>query len=82
MNIYLRNLVKHLASLKSEKEIEDFLVALFTPQELEYIPKRLEIIRLLKKGTPQHLIAKKLDMGIATVTRGSRELKINHFKNV
>lgn len=82
MNRYLKNLAKYLVSLKSEREMEDFLVALFTPQELEYIPKRLEIIRLLKKGTPQHLIASQLDMGIATVTRGSRELKMDHFKNV
>ncbi len=82
MNKYLNNLAKYLATLKSEKEIEDFLVALFTTQELEHIPKRLEIIRLLKKSTPQHLIARKLGMGIATVTRGSRELKINHFKDV
>jgi TrpR family trp operon transcriptional repressor len=79
---YLKNLTKQLLSLKTEAEMENFLRALFTPQELKHIPKRLEIIRLLKKGTPQHTIAKNLELGIATVTRGSRELKANHFKNV
>lgn len=79
---YLKNLTKQLLSLKTEAEMESFLRALFTPQELGYIPKRLEIIRLLKKGVPQHTIARNLDLGVATVTRGSRELKANHFKNV
>jgi len=82
MDKYLKALSRHLLSIKTEKEMFDFLQAIFTPAELEHIPKRLEIIRLLKEEVPQHIIAKKLDLGIATVTRGSRELKINHFKNV
>ena len=82
INKYLKNLTKQLLSLKTEAEMENFLRALLTPQELEHIPKRLELIRLLKQGLPQHDIAKKLAMGVATVTRGSRELKKNNFKNV
>ncbi|MFA6467107.1 MAG: Trp family transcriptional regulator [Patescibacteria group bacterium] len=82
MNKYLKNLSKYILSIRTEKEMTDFLVAIFTPAELEHIPKRLELIRLLKQGLPQHEIAKKLAMGIATVTRGSRELKKNNFKNV
>lgn len=82
MNKYLPAFNRYLLSLKNEKEVEEFLTAIFTPQEIIQIPKRLEIIHLLKKKTPQHLIAKKLKIGVATVTRGSRELKMNHFKNV
>lgn len=82
MDKYLRNFSKHLLSIKTEKEMNDFLAAIFTPTEREHIPKRLELVRLLKKGVPQHEIAKKLNMGVATVTRGSRELKNNNFKNV
>lgn len=62
--------------------MQEFLHGLFTPQEIESIPRRLEIIKLLKKGVPQHEIAQKLGVGVATVTRGSKELKMNKFKNV
>lgn len=69
-------------SLKSNKEMEKFLTAILTPQELEVIPKRLEIVKLLKKGVSQRKIAEKLKTGIATVTRGSKELQMKHFKNI
>jgi len=82
MNQYFKKLAKKLYLLKSEKEVQEFLYALFTPQEIEAIPRRLEIIKLLKQGVPQHEIAKKLGVGVATVTRGSKELKMNKFKNV
>ncbi|MFA6308096.1 MAG: Trp family transcriptional regulator [Patescibacteria group bacterium] len=82
MNKYLKNLSKYLLSIKTEQEMQAFLQAIFTPAELEHIPKRLELIRLLKKGITQHKIASRLSVGIATVTRGSQELKKNNFKNV
>jgi len=82
MNIYLNKLAKEMFLIKSQKEMESFLASLFTPQELEAIPRRLEIIKRLKRGVPQHNIAKELGVGIATVTRGARELKMNKFKNV
>jgi len=82
MDKYLRKLATKLLEIKSEKEMLEFLAALFTPKEMEEIPKRLEIVKMLKKGDPQRLVAEKLGVGIATVTRGSRELKLNHFKNV
>lgn len=82
MDKYLKKLGQKLLEIKNEKEMEDFLGALFTPKEIEEIPKRLEIVKMLKNGTSQRLIANKLGVGIATVTRGSRELKLNHFKNV
>ncbi len=71
-----------MLEIKTEKEMSEFLQSILTPQELETIPKRLEIVSLLKKGLPQRKIADKLGLGIATVTRGAREIKLNHFKNV
>ncbi len=82
MNEYFKKLAKQLFLIKSEKEMQEFLHGLLSPQELEAIPRRLEIIKLLKQGVPQHEIAQKLGVGIATVTRGSKELKMNKFKNV
>ena len=52
-----------------------YLETFFTPQELEAVAHRLEIVRLLEKGVPQREIAARLGVGIATVTRGSRARK-------
>lgn len=54
--------------------LDGFLQDLLTPQEYEEIAVRWQIVRLLAEGIPQRTIAKNLKIGIATVTRGSREL--------
>lgn len=82
MEIYLRKFIGKLLEMKTETEMKNFLESVLTPKELDSIPKRLEIVRLLKQGLNQRKIAQKLKTGIATVTRGAHELKINHFKNV
>ena len=62
--------------------MEDFLKGILTPQEIEQLSLRLEIVKRLKRGEPQRKIAEDLKVGIATVTRGSRELKKGRFKYV
>jgi len=59
-----------------------FLKGLLTPQELEQLPVRLKIVKMLKQGMPHRKIAEELGIGIATVVRGARELKLGRFKNV
>ncbi|MFH1189022.1 MAG: Trp family transcriptional regulator [bacterium] len=54
--------------------LEKFFNALLTPKELIEIPRRLQIIKQLKNGIPQRIIAKNLRTSIATVTRGAREI--------
>src|SRR3989338_11708425 len=66
--------------LKTEKEIHEFLFGILTTQELEEIIRRVQIVRMLKKGVPHQQIAKKLNVGVATVTRGSKEIKKGRFK--
>ncbi len=79
---YFSELIGTMSQLKSKKEIKDFLVGILTPKELAEIPTRLQIVKLLKKGIPQHEIAAKLGVGIATVTRGSKEIAKGNFKSV
>jgi TrpR family trp operon transcriptional repressor len=79
---YLREFIQVLLSLKTEKNLRSFLEAILTPKELEEIPTRLQIVKLLKKGITQKEISKKLGVGIATVTRGSKELQKGSFKNI
>jgi TrpR family trp operon transcriptional repressor len=72
---FKEELLESLLAVKTKGEMESFLSGLLTPQELADLPKRLEIFKMLKAGIPQHEIAKKLGVGVATVTRGSHELQ-------
>lgn len=71
-----------LSQMNSNEKMQNFLEGILTPKELEEIPMRLQIIKMLKEGTPQHEIADKLKIGIATVTRGSKEIQKGNFKYV
>ncbi|MBI4097228.1 MAG: helix-turn-helix domain-containing protein [Candidatus Levybacteria bacterium] len=77
-----KDFVKTLLSVKTEDEMVNFLEGILTPKELLEIPMRLKIVRMLKKGVPQHEIAKELGIGIATVTRGSKEIQRGRFKYI
>jgi len=82
----MKNNIKQLANSflknKSSEEMGDFLKGILTPKEMVELSTRLEIVRMLKQGTPQHIIAEELGVGVATVTRGSKELQQGRFKNV
>lgn len=75
-----QQLVAHLCAATTPTAMAEQLAALLTPNELDAISTRLEIARLLQTGISQRQIAKQLGVGIATVTRGSRELKAGKFK--
>lgn len=75
-----KDLIYVIRNFKTDEEAEDFLVGILTPQELADIITRLKIVRKLKQGISQHLIAEQLGVGVGTVTRGSREIKNNRFK--
>lgn len=79
---YFEELIDSFLKQKKVVELRDFLFGILTPKEIEEISTRLQIIKLLKKDVIQHKIAEKLGVGVATVTRGSRELKLGRFKNV
>jgi TrpR family trp operon transcriptional repressor len=72
---YVKELAKTITEIKDTKTAEDFLHNILTPTELEEISKRLQIVIMLSKGIPQRKIAQKLSVAVATVGRGSREMK-------
>lgn len=82
MNSNLNELIKMILNIRRKEELYDFLRGILTPKELVEIPNRLQIIKMLKKGISHHDIAEKLQVGVATVTRGSREIQEGRFKNV
>ena len=51
--------------------LEDIL----TPQELDAVAERWQLIRALHSGRPQRTIARELKLSISKITRGSRMLK-------
>lgn len=75
-------LIDTLLDIEDRSEMKNFLLGLFTLKEIDELIKRIEIVKLLKKGVPQHEIAEKLGVGVATVTRGSTEIKRGRFKNI
>ena len=82
LNKRLNELIDLLLNIKTERGMEDFLLGILTPKELEEIPTRLQIVKMLKNGVRHHEIAERLGIGVATVTRGSRELQKGRFKVV
>lgn len=75
-------LMDAILRMKNKKELENFLLGILTPKEIIEIPNRLEIVKLIKKGITHQDIANKLHVGVATVTRGSAEIKKGRFQYV
>lgn len=67
--------LQDLLFISREKNIStELLNVLFTEGEREELARRIQIIHLLAEGTSQREVAKQLGVGIATVTRGAKEL--------
>ncbi|MBT3817637.1 MAG: helix-turn-helix domain-containing protein [Candidatus Magasanikbacteria bacterium] len=65
----LKLLSSALLSLKTEKDMLNFLRDVHTLEELEEIANRWAIVQLLEKGIPYREIAKKTGVSTTTVTR-------------
>ena len=72
---YVRELVAYLVRADDPQKMQKLLESLLSPSELNAIATRVQIFKQLKHGIPQREIAANLGVGIATVTRGSREMK-------
>ncbi len=72
---YKGELIRLLREIAKEPGmLESFLVDILTPAEYDEIARRRQIVKQLAKETPQRKIAKDLRVGVATITRGAREL--------
>ncbi|MDP4011249.1 MAG: Trp family transcriptional regulator [Candidatus Roizmanbacteria bacterium] len=76
------DLIKILVDIDSKDEMHNFMNGILTPKEKQELVQRLDIVKMLKKGIPHHEIAEKLGVGVATVTRGSKEIQMGRFKTV
>jgi len=77
---HFKDLVSLIYSIRDEQLLEDFLLGLTTEKERQELLQRVEIIKRLLAGQPQQQIARDLGVGVATVTRGSKELSAGRFR--
>lgn len=73
------NFVDLVYSLENKDVLADFLIGITTPKERQELVRRVEIVHRLLAGQPQAKIASDLGVGVATVTRGSKELAAGRF---
>lgn len=72
---YKKELLRLLREIAKEPDTLDaFLVDILTPVEYNEIARRWQIVKQLSRKVPQRKIAKDLHVGVATITRGAREL--------
>ena len=64
-----------LAKISDEDLMNRVLSNLLTPQEIEEIALRVQIIKGLKAGESQRELADRLGVSLGTISRGSRELQ-------
>lgn len=74
------DVVTLVCSIRDKQMLEDFLYGVTTDKERAEIAARIEIVKRLIDGQPQQKIAADLGVGVATVTRGSKELSQGRFK--
>lgn len=75
-NQYKKELIEVLNKISKDKQLlADFVHDILTPKEFENIAVRWEIVKRLAKGEKHQSIAESLHLGVATVTRGSREMR-------
>jgi len=66
-------------SIQNKALLANFLVGVTTEKERAELTRRVEIVKRLVAGEPQAKIASDLGVGVATVTRGSKELAHGRF---
>ena len=60
---------------KDKKLLDGFFKAILSPKEYKEIIHRLQVFKMSFKGLPQRQIASILKVGLATASRGAREVK-------
>lgn len=70
-----KELLQILTTARTPKEMEALLDGLLTPQEIEELVKRWELMCRLVQDEPQRRIAQELGVSLGKIARGSRLVK-------
>ena len=68
-------LITLISKIEDRKLLEEIFCCLFTPTERRGFAERLQLVKELKAGTTQREIARKYNMSLCKITRGSKELQ-------
>ncbi len=72
---YKKEIIEIIFKIAKDKQLlADFVKEILTPREFDNIGVRWQIVKRLAKGEHHQAIAEALHLGVATVTRGSREM--------
>ncbi len=71
----IKEIAKLIIKTGNEKETVKLFQEIFTPDEISVISKRWRILSMLSEGKTQREIAKKLNVSLCKITRGSKILK-------
>lgn len=72
---HFRELCELFASVRTHREAEMLLRDILTPQEIETIAERWQLIQAMASGLSQRKIATRCKVSISKITRGSRVMK-------
>ena len=72
---HYKELCELFAAVRSRREADLLLQDILTPQEIESLAERWQLIQMLGKRIPQRAIAKRLKISICKITRGSRVMQ-------
>ena len=72
---HLAELYQLFAAIENDDEARRLLTDILTPQELESIAERWQLIKQLHAGKPQRNIAEDLGISISKISKGSRVLQ-------
>jgi Trp operon repressor len=75
VQLQTEELLKVLSLCKTSGSLSNFILDITTPQELEELALRWQIVKALDEGINQRAIARNLNCSVTTVSRGSRALK-------
>ena len=83
-NVSFEELVDIFTEINDREFMKNFMECLFTPAERDDFANRWILVKEIDKGVTQRDIAKKYNMSLCKITRGSKELnkKDSAFRTV
>lgn len=73
---YKKEIIEVISKIAKDKQLlAEFVKEILTPREFDNLSVRWQIVKRLAKGEHHAAIAEDLHLGVATVTRGSREMR-------
>ncbi len=73
---YKKEIIEVISKIAKDKQLlADFVREILTPREFDNLSVRWQIVKRLSRGEHHQAIAEDLHLGVATVTRGSREMR-------